>query len=378
MLRTTRGVESRSQKTPGTAGFVKPVMLESGAAKVMMPEMLVAMILGMGSGSALTPKGGLQELIAAYDRGELSTAATKEMWSGKFGEGAYKDEPWSIVALRKRVYAMRKFYELELTGTSVVTRESKLGQTWGEESMPPVVPVSVQPRRRPVLRQGSSMSSIDTGEATAAAPVKATRHPPTLQQESSSASCIDANDADAALEEVEPLLTETSGRTGMNVLQRRWRAARRREHDHARANSGSRPPRRMDGSEEQGPWWDGLVSICACCIIVGLALAWIFGFLGALFYGLSKSRAAAPPHDCSPLRSVVCDGGFCRALDAHAHADALFRVPTRVRGLAVCGTVYWNNVTTAQVIDEFHHTRAKNLAYRAAEAATAEWPRSVP
>ena len=112
MLRTTRGVESRSQKTPGTAGFVKPVMLESGAAKVMMPEMLVAMILGMGSGSALTPKGGLQELIAAYDRGELSTAATKEMWSGKFGEGAYKDEPWSIVALRKRVYAMRKFYEL--------------------------------------------------------------------------------------------------------------------------------------------------------------------------------------------------------------------------------------------------------------------------
>ena len=96
---------------------MKPVMLESGAAKVMMPEMLVAMIIGMGSGSALTPKGGLQELIAAYDRGELSTAATKEMWSGKFGEGAYKDEPWSIVALRKRVYAMRKFYELELTGT---------------------------------------------------------------------------------------------------------------------------------------------------------------------------------------------------------------------------------------------------------------------
>ena len=59
----TRGVESHSQKAPGTAGFVKPVMLRSGVAKVMMPEMLVAMVLGMGSGSALTPKGGLQYVV---------------------------------------------------------------------------------------------------------------------------------------------------------------------------------------------------------------------------------------------------------------------------------------------------------------------------
>ena len=57
----------------------------------------------MGSGSKRTPKGGLKELVAAFERGELSPSET----SSKFGEGAYKDEPWSIVALRKRIYALR-------------------------------------------------------------------------------------------------------------------------------------------------------------------------------------------------------------------------------------------------------------------------------
>ena len=30
--------------------------------------------------------------------------------TGKFGNGAYKDEPWGLVAMRKRVYAVRSFY----------------------------------------------------------------------------------------------------------------------------------------------------------------------------------------------------------------------------------------------------------------------------
>ena len=34
---------------------------------------------------------------------------------GKFGHGAYKDEPWGIVAMRKRVYAVRAFYASHLS-----------------------------------------------------------------------------------------------------------------------------------------------------------------------------------------------------------------------------------------------------------------------
>ena len=33
---------------------------------------------------------------------------------GKFGKGAYKDEPFGLVAIRKRVYAVRAFYDMNL------------------------------------------------------------------------------------------------------------------------------------------------------------------------------------------------------------------------------------------------------------------------
>ena len=36
-------------------------------------------------------------------------------WTGKFGNGAYKDEPWGIVAMRKRIYAMRSWYQRKLS-----------------------------------------------------------------------------------------------------------------------------------------------------------------------------------------------------------------------------------------------------------------------
>ena len=36
--------------------------------------------------------------------------------TGKYGSGPYKDERWSLTSLRKRVTAVRKFYDLFLNG----------------------------------------------------------------------------------------------------------------------------------------------------------------------------------------------------------------------------------------------------------------------
>jgi hypothetical protein len=96
-------VRDAAQKQPGTDGFVVPVKDEQHE-----PMTIDAMILEMGTGSPNTPKGGLKELVEATGKGEIL-----EM-PGKFGKGAYKDEPFGIVAIRKRVYAMRAFYEINL------------------------------------------------------------------------------------------------------------------------------------------------------------------------------------------------------------------------------------------------------------------------
>ena len=77
----------------------------------MHAEALVGMLLAMGSGASSAPKGGLTGMMEAALRGELQPEL-----SGKFGERAYKDEPWSIVALRKRIYAVRAFYAFHLQG----------------------------------------------------------------------------------------------------------------------------------------------------------------------------------------------------------------------------------------------------------------------
>ena len=110
-----------AQKVAGDHGFVLPLMLEKGRAKVIRPEILAGMVLEMGTGAKSAPKGGLQELIDAAEARKQRPEA-----SGKFGEGPYKDEPWSIVALRKRVYAIRKFYEQTLVGEQA-TRENNPG-----------------------------------------------------------------------------------------------------------------------------------------------------------------------------------------------------------------------------------------------------------
>ena len=41
------------------------------------------------------------------------------MWRGEFGFGPYSDEPWSLQAMEKRLYAMRDFYKRELKGTEI-------------------------------------------------------------------------------------------------------------------------------------------------------------------------------------------------------------------------------------------------------------------
>ena len=115
-----------SQLKPGDRGFVRPVEASKGRKrqrkdsnefsspatfKVMHAEALVGMLLAMGSGASSAPKGGLTGMMNAALRGELQPEV-----SGKFGERAYKDEPWSIVALRKRIYAVRAFYAFHLQG----------------------------------------------------------------------------------------------------------------------------------------------------------------------------------------------------------------------------------------------------------------------
>ena len=78
--------------------------------RVMLPEMLVGCLLEMVTGSPLTPKGGLGELIEAFEaKRELPKA------KNEFGKGAYSDEPWGLTAIRKRVGAARKFYGRFLT-----------------------------------------------------------------------------------------------------------------------------------------------------------------------------------------------------------------------------------------------------------------------
>ena len=78
--------------------------------RVMLPEMLVGCLLEMVTGSPLTPKGGLGELIEAFEAKRKLPKAKDE-----FGKGAYSDEPWGLTATRKRVGAARKFYGRFLT-----------------------------------------------------------------------------------------------------------------------------------------------------------------------------------------------------------------------------------------------------------------------
>ena len=77
----------------------------------MLPEMLVGLMLEMVAGSEFPPKGGLSELLDAHVAAEPVPPR-----SGVYGRGCYKDEPWGVVAIRKRLTSVRKFYERHLEG----------------------------------------------------------------------------------------------------------------------------------------------------------------------------------------------------------------------------------------------------------------------
>ena len=77
----------------------------------MLPEMAIGMIMEMVTGSELTPKGGLTELVNAHEKKMPAPAMKYE-----FGDGCYGNEPWSFRAVRKRVTALRTFYDLYLEG----------------------------------------------------------------------------------------------------------------------------------------------------------------------------------------------------------------------------------------------------------------------
>ena len=102
-----------SQKKPTEDGFLE-MAKEDGKFMLAEDEMIAGMLLEMATGHANTPKGGLRELANAIESGKA-----RPEWAGKFGNGAYKDEPWGIVAMRKRVYSLRAWYQRKLAMAAV-------------------------------------------------------------------------------------------------------------------------------------------------------------------------------------------------------------------------------------------------------------------
>ena len=70
-------------------------------------------------GDGLTPRDGLTLNFerGAGERGCIATPKREQRRSeGQYGFGGYKDEPWSMQALEKRIYAVRDFYNHVLKG----------------------------------------------------------------------------------------------------------------------------------------------------------------------------------------------------------------------------------------------------------------------
>ena len=104
-----------------------------GVMKVLRPQMLIAHLLQMAQGAASTPKGGHAADIAARSGQEAVTVCGKrsqmKRTEGAYGYGAYADEPWSLQAFQKRVYAVRahaRAPEKEREG-EIIMRESAQG-----------------------------------------------------------------------------------------------------------------------------------------------------------------------------------------------------------------------------------------------------------
>ena len=100
-----------------------PVDKRKRLPKVLKPEMIVGLLLEMATGDENMPKGGHPDdltLLAATDEKQLT--GPRRSWKrkrGDFGYGAHCNEPWSLQAMEKRIYALRDFYARELKGTSI-------------------------------------------------------------------------------------------------------------------------------------------------------------------------------------------------------------------------------------------------------------------
>ena len=96
---------------------------KTGELRVIRPEMIVGMMLEMATGDPNMPKGGHADdlaMLASTDAKQMLGPRTSyKRKRGEFGFGPYSDEPWSLQAMEKRLYAMRDFYKRELKGTEI-------------------------------------------------------------------------------------------------------------------------------------------------------------------------------------------------------------------------------------------------------------------
>ena len=95
----------------------------SKALRVLKPEMIVGLLLEMATGDPNMPKGGHASDLARLAKSDAKNiCGPRTQWKRKeaeFGSGAYSEEPWSLQAMEKRVYALRDFYKRELMGSTV-------------------------------------------------------------------------------------------------------------------------------------------------------------------------------------------------------------------------------------------------------------------
>lgn len=85
--------------------------------------MIFGLLLEMATGDENMPKGGhpddLARLVATDEK---NLAGPRRGWKrkqGDYGYGAHGNEPWSLQAMEKRIYALRDFYARELKGTKL-------------------------------------------------------------------------------------------------------------------------------------------------------------------------------------------------------------------------------------------------------------------
>jgi len=95
----------------------------TGELRVLRPEMIVGLLLEMATGDENMPKGGhpddLAMLAETDEKLLLGPRTDHKRRKGEFGFGAHADEPWSLQAMEKRLYAIRDFYKRELKGTEI-------------------------------------------------------------------------------------------------------------------------------------------------------------------------------------------------------------------------------------------------------------------